>query len=146
MKSRLGRARVPFLAVGAVCVLAVGAGWAIAASTTSTATIHACANKTTGVLRLASECRKSERSVSWNTVGPRGPRGFEGTAGATGPAGPAGPTGPAGAAGTPGSTGPAGVSGYERVSVPSVPVPTGGADVSTGAFCPTGKQAISGSY
>jgi hypothetical protein len=53
MKSGLGRARVPLLAVGAVCVLAVGAGWGIAASTTSTSTIRACASKSTGVLRLA---------------------------------------------------------------------------------------------
>jgi hypothetical protein len=30
MKSVLSRARVPFLAVAAACVLAVGAGWAIA--------------------------------------------------------------------------------------------------------------------
>jgi hypothetical protein len=41
MKSVLGRARVPVLAVAAACVLAVGAGWAIAASITSTATIRA---------------------------------------------------------------------------------------------------------
>jgi hypothetical protein len=109
MKSGLGWARVPLLAVGAVCLLAVGAGWAIAASTTSTATIRACASKSTGVLRLARTCRKSERSVSWNTVGPRGPRG------ATGATGARGATGATGATGAKGDTGPAGDSALNPV-------------------------------
>jgi hypothetical protein len=74
----LARARVPFVAVAAACLLAAGGGWAIAASTTSNATLRACASKKTGVLRLASECKSSERRVSWNTVGPRGPRGLQG--------------------------------------------------------------------
>jgi hypothetical protein len=70
----------------------------------------------------------------------KGSRGPQGPAGPAGPSGPAGPTGPAGA------PGPAGVSGYQRVSVPGVAVPTGGADVSVLAECPAGKQAFSGSY
>jgi hypothetical protein len=84
MKSVLGRARAPVVGVAAACLLAIGAGWAIAASTTSTATIHACASKSTGVLRLARTCKTSERSVGWNTVGPRGPRGLRGIQGAKG--------------------------------------------------------------
>jgi hypothetical protein len=102
MKSRLGGARVPFLAVGAAFVLAVGAGWAIAASTTSSATIRACASKSTGALRLAASCKRSERRVSWNTVGPRGLRGLRGIQGATGATGAAGATGATGAKGDPG--------------------------------------------
>jgi hypothetical protein len=75
--------------------------------------------------------------------GSRGPEGPAGSAGATGPGGPAGSPG---AAGPPGTAGPAGVSGYQRVSIPSVAVPMGGADVSALAECPAGKQAISGSW
>jgi hypothetical protein len=29
-------------------------------------------------LRLAASCKRSERRVSWNTVGPRGRRGLQG--------------------------------------------------------------------
>jgi hypothetical protein len=73
-------------------------------------------------------------------TGSRGPRG---------PAGPAGATGAAGHAGAPGSAGapgPAGVSGYQRVSATGVSVPADGSDVTALAECPTGKQAISGSF
>src|ERR1051326_3498647 len=69
--------------------------------------------------------------------GQRGPRGLTGATGATGSTG---PTGPGGAAG------PAGVSGYQRVAATAVTVPTGGTDASALAECPTGKQAIAGSY
>jgi hypothetical protein len=89
-------------------LLAVGAGWAIAASTSSTATTRACASKSTGALRLAASCKRSERRVSWNTVGPRGPRGLRGIQGATGATGAAGATGATGATGAKGDAGPAG--------------------------------------
>lgn len=70
--------------------LALGGGaWAVAASTsTTTTTITACADKKTGELRLANKCKKSEKKLSWNQVGP---------VGAVGPAGPKGDPG------TPGS-------------------------------------------
>ena len=103
MKSGVGRARMPAIAVAAACLLAVGAGWAIAASTTSSATLRACASKSNGALRLAARCKSSERRVSWNTVGPQGPRGLQGIQGAkgdTGAAGAAGAAGPAGPART----------------------------------------------
>jgi Collagen triple helix repeat (20 copies) len=112
MKSVRGPARVPFLAVAAACLLAIGAGWAIAASTTSSATIRACASKSTGVLRLASRCKKSERRVSWNTVGPRGPQGTHGVRGRQGlqgRQGVQGPPGPPGSQGVQGPPGPAGL-------------------------------------
>ena len=115
MKSVLGRARAPVIAVAAACLLAVGAGWAIAASTTSTATIHACASKSTGVLRLARTCKRSERRVSWNTAGPRGPRGLRGIQGAKGDTGAKGATGATGATGAKGDTGPAGDSALNPV-------------------------------
>jgi hypothetical protein len=96
------RVRLPLLVGTAACLLAVGAGWAIAASTTSNATLRACASKKTGVLRLASRCRSSERRVTWNTVGPRGLRGLQGTQGATGATGASGATGAKGDTGPPG--------------------------------------------
>jgi hypothetical protein len=72
--------------------------------------------------------------------GQRGPRGLTGATGPAGATGSTGPTGPGGAAG------PAGVSGYQRVAATAVTVPTGGTDASALAECPTGKQAIAGSY
>lgn len=105
MKSVLSRARVPLLTVAAACLLAVGGGWAIAASTTSSATIRACANNSTGVLRLAASCKRGERPVSWNTVGPRGRRGLQGIQGAKGATGSTGSAGPAGAQGPKGNKG-----------------------------------------
>ena len=105
MKSVLNRARVPVFAVAAACLLAVGAGWAIAASTTSTATLRACANNSTGALRLAASCKRGERRVSWNTVGPRGRRGLQGIQGAKGDPGSTGSAGPAGAQGPKGDKG-----------------------------------------
>ena len=115
MKTMLVRARVPLLAVAAACLLALGAGWAIAASTTSTATIRACASKSTGVLRLARTCKRSEHRVNWNTVGPRGPRGLQGIQGAKGDTGAKGATGATGATGAKGDTGPAGDSALNPV-------------------------------
>jgi len=34
--------------------------------------ITACANKTTGALRISSKCSKSERLITWNQTGPAG--------------------------------------------------------------------------
>jgi Lamin Tail Domain/Collagen triple helix repeat (20 copies) len=74
-------------------------------------TIHACAAKRVGLLRLVQapgDCRRWERPVSWNVQGPKGdpgpagPAGPKGEAGARGPAGERGPAGPAGPKGDPG--------------------------------------------
>jgi hypothetical protein len=87
----------------AVFLAAGGAAWA-AAGTSST--IHACAKKHGGALRLATHCRRSESAVSWSKVGPAGRRG---------PAGPAGKTGAAGALGTSGARGATGATGPSDV-------------------------------
>ena len=79
----------PAVVVALAALLAALSGLAIPAGSSSPV-IRACANKKTGVLRLAKKCRRSERSVSWNQTGPKGPRGL------------AGPAGPAGATGAPG--------------------------------------------
>jgi hypothetical protein len=55
--------------------------------------IRACANKKTGALRLATKCRKSERSLSWNKEGLPGHQGLTGAVGVTGAAGAKGETG-----------------------------------------------------
>ena len=44
-----------------------------------------------GRRRDGSPCRRHERLVTWNIVGPRGPEGEQGPEGARGPQGPAGP-------------------------------------------------------
>jgi hypothetical protein len=67
------------LMVGVVALLAAGGGYAIASGSSNT--INACANNSTGVLRLSRHCRSTERAVSWNRVGPTGPRGLIGPPG-----------------------------------------------------------------
>lgn len=84
---------------------------------TATTTIHACQNKSTGVLRVAAKCKSDEKVLTWNVTGPRGYVGMQGfpgpsgAPGATGPQGEPGPTGPAGPSGAPGPSGPAGSPG-----------------------------------
>jgi hypothetical protein len=63
-------------------------------------TIHACANKTSGALRVARHCKRNERVLSWNAVGPQGPKGNPGSPGASGSTGASGTTGAPGAPGT----------------------------------------------
>src|SRR6266550_2734430 len=143
MKSGAGRARMPAIAVAAACLLAVGAGWAIAATTTSSATLRACASKSNGALRLAAKCKSSERRVSWNTVGPRGPRGLQGIQGAKGDTGTTGATGAAGAAGAAGQDGPPGpvVLIYRNSGVHSLP---SGQSTTQQVSCPQDTFAVGG--
>jgi hypothetical protein len=97
-------------------MLALPAGGAVAVVRTpheATAVIHVCARKD-GRLRLvarASDCRVSERAVSWNVRGPQGEPGPPGPAGPIGPAGPEGAPGSAGATGAPGPRGERGPQG-----------------------------------
>ena len=67
-----------------VIVLAVGGGYALAASKVKTITV--CADKQTGVLHLKThgKCKRGQTRVTWNQRGPQGPQGV---AGAQGPAG-----------------------------------------------------------
>jgi hypothetical protein len=86
----------------------------------SNGTLVGCYKSTGGSLRLvddASSCNPSEKSVTWNVVGPigpmgpQGPMGIQGPVGATGPQGAAGPQGDQGPVGDPGPEGPAGPQG-----------------------------------
>ncbi len=99
------QSRAAWLVLALVAVVAAGGGLAFAA-TTGVNTLHACANKKTGALRLASKCKKRERAVSWNI---QGQRGFPGLRGSQGPRGSTGPRGSQGAPGLPGTPGEPGV-------------------------------------
>lgn len=105
------------LALLAVGIVAAGVSAAGRAPEASSATISACRDNASGVLRAAKTCRSNERRLTWNTVGPRGaegpagPAGDNGRPGANGSTGPAGPAGPTGAPGPVGAIGPAGATG-----------------------------------
>lgn len=68
------------------------------ALSTNSSVLYTC-EKRNGTLRVttrSARCKKGEKKLSFNEVGPRGPAGAAGPSGATGPAGKEGPTGPAG--------------------------------------------------
>lgn len=109
---------LPLRTLALMLTLAVPAGGAVALKRSPhgvpTATIHACAGKQGGRLRLvgkAADCRRHERPVSWAVVGPRGIAGPPGPQGDPGPAGAPGEVGEAGPRGEPGAAGPAGAPG-----------------------------------
>ena len=76
----------PLTLVCAVGLLAVAVSAAFAAG--GGGSLHASANKHSGVLRLASACKRTEKAVSWNTTGPRGVQGPQGAQGPQGVSGP----------------------------------------------------------
>jgi hypothetical protein len=76
MRMRFG---VPLVA-GLLAIVATGGGYAIA-SGDSSGVLHACANRKSGVLRLARSCGRDERAITWNQVGPPGRRGAAGPVG-----------------------------------------------------------------
>ena len=84
-----------------VVITAVSVGAVSFVNAAGDATLKACANKTTGVMRYISKgsCRKTETSLSWNEMGPTGAAGAKGDTGA------AGAKGDTGAAGAKGDTG-----------------------------------------
>jgi hypothetical protein len=85
-----------------VVITAVSVGTVSFVNASSDATIKACANKKTGVMRYISKgkCKKTEKALSWNQMGPQGLPGSSGAAGAKGDVGAAGAKGDVGAAGT----------------------------------------------
>jgi type VI secretion system Hcp family effector len=106
-------------------VAAVGAGGAIAVAAGGPGdTIDACYRTKgggKGTLRIADSCRKGERAISWNRVGPRGPAGAPGPAGAKGDTGATGPAGAPGAAGPQGAKGDTGATGSQGPAGPTGP-------------------------
>jgi hypothetical protein len=92
-------------------------------------TIEGCYGKLGGVLRVIDtaknqKCSAVEVPISWNQTGPPGPQGDPGTNGTNG----------------------SGLSGLERVYGDSATLNQTNGDVSSVAFCPAGKKAISGGY
>ena len=71
-------------ALGLVAGVVAGGSAAVAASSGGGAVIRACYSKRTGALRVASKCRRGERSISWNQVGRRGATGARGRSGVNG--------------------------------------------------------------
>jgi len=74
MKLTIGKRAVSLgLCSGLAAMACAIGGVAIAAPSSSSSTIHACANNRTGVLSLANHCRAGSHAVTWNKTGPAGP-------------------------------------------------------------------------
>jgi hypothetical protein len=93
------RQAASWLALATAIAVSVGSGWAVAATTTSNGAIQACAAKKGGALRLARNCKKKERPVSWSEQGPTGEQGSAGAQGIQGVPGSPGAKGDTGAQG-----------------------------------------------
>jgi Lamin Tail Domain/Collagen triple helix repeat (20 copies) len=121
---RLPRRRVLLAALPLVLVTGVALAAQPGAQQASSAVIHACVIKKTGLVRIVSasaRCRRGESPMAWNAQGARGAAGAAGAAGPQGPAGPAGAAGPKGDAGAQGAAGPAGPQGPAGPAGPSLP-------------------------
>jgi hypothetical protein len=111
------RISVPLLVGVLIGATLGGVGGVIAA--TDTSSINACANKTTGVLRLLSKgkCTAKEDKVTWSQAGPAGPAGPAGAAGAKGADGAKGDKGNTGVPGEAGATGATGATFQNATAV-----------------------------
>ena len=63
---------------GLVATFIALGGTAFAVSSGGGSSIHACVNRATGAVRIASHCHHNERAMTWASVGPRGPAGLAG--------------------------------------------------------------------
>jgi hypothetical protein len=93
------------VAVVALLALAVASVSALAAAGDGS-TISSCVKKKGGsirIVRASTRCRRNERKLAWNTIGPAGPRGLRGFTGGRGATGATGSAGAAGAAGVNGA-------------------------------------------
>jgi len=141
-KEKHGRFRHParsvWIVTAALAALAVAGGAAYVTIPDGGGVINGCYNRQSGALRVidtaSAGCRAAEIAISWSQSGPQG---------LTGPQGPTGPQGVKGPQGDVGPLGPSGpVSGYEIVEASSEFGP--GLTKSATAFCPIGKEPISG--
>lgn len=99
--------------------ISIGAGTIAVAHGGDTTRIHACVNKTSGVVRLVGPtqaCASNENAVDWAIQGPVGPMGPQGIQGIQGIQGLTGTTGATGATGMTGATGATGVTGAAGMS------------------------------
>jgi hypothetical protein len=87
------------IAFAALFVAVGGGAYAVGATSGGSSTIHACAAKKNGALRMIAagkKCTSKERAVRWGVSGPAGTPGAQGAAGTQGGTGPQGNTGPPG--------------------------------------------------
>src|SRR5436189_1760834 len=120
---RLPRRRVLLAALPLVLVTGVALAAQPGGRQPSSAVIHACVKKKTGLVRIvaaSAACRRGEPPVAWNAQGARGTNGAAGAAGPQGPAGPAGAVGLKGDSGAQGAAGPQGPAGPAGPSLPSL--------------------------
>ena len=124
------------LTIGIVVTTIISGSLAFAAvqTSSSTAVLSACVDKSTGAMRMSNSCTSNETAVSWNIAGPtgatgaKGDRGEKGLTGSTGGTGRAGNTGATGAKGERGEKGLTGATGATGKPGPTGPRgPSGGA-------------------
>jgi hypothetical protein len=79
-----GRGTIGFVAGAVVATILTATAVAVASDGRGGGTLHACAAKHGGALRIATKCTASERAVTWSVTGPKGAKGPRGKAGADG--------------------------------------------------------------
>ncbi|MCD9022618.1 hypothetical protein [Cohnella silvisoli] len=113
--------------------------------------INACAN-TNGDLRIVASsksCKKTEKWISWNVIGPKGDTGLTGATGprgAKGDTGATGTTGPQGVKGDTGATGATGSQGAKGDTGATGPQGLQGPKGDTGTAGPPGTEIISSAF
>jgi len=134
-----------FAVIGLVLIVVISvAGLASAAIPDSNTNVYTACMSDSGSIRLINyengkRCKATEKTRTWNKVGPQGLKGD------TGDQGLKGDTGDQGLKGDTGDQGPAGVSGYEVLTedfVMTLQVESGTSTVD----CPVGKVPTGGGY
>jgi hypothetical protein len=156
--TKLLHSRVAAVVAGALVLVGLGYGAAVATSAGQPSAVGVCVTTKNVVVSASrrSTCPSGSHKISVGVKGPRGevgatgPAGPSGAAGATGDPGATGAAGPAGPAGPTGSTGPAGATGETGTTGATGPVgpvgPTGetGAKGEKGDTGPEGPQGVPG--
>jgi hypothetical protein len=135
------RKHLTYTNLAATLVLVLAAGGAAWAATSSGKQIRACYKSHGGALRIAGRCKRGERALRWNQIGPPGVAGAKGVKGPTGKTGPQGLPGTAGPSDVFGGGRATGPLGTEYASFGALSVPTGSYLIEAKAsFIPEGKE------
>ncbi|MDX6205776.1 MAG: hypothetical protein QOF39_1833 [Frankiales bacterium] len=140
----MAKGRSALVLAVSVTVAATGAGSVAVAATSAGKQVTMCALKTTGAVRLATKCHKTERAVRLGQIGPRG------LVGAAGPQGSPGAPGPQGTPGTQGAVGPTGAPGpsdtysyvYQQYAPTEAPPAMDGTVTTTPLSLPAGSYVL----
>lgn len=153
LQSKFKKIRL-FIILGlALFLLATSATWVFAQAISSDGAIYACVNPNDGTIRIVSgptSCKRTERLLSWNIMGPKGDKGDPGPAGPAGKDGAAGPQGEQGLQGLqgeqgiPGPVGPRGEVGPAGSQGPQGEVGLAGPQGPQGEVGPAGPQGPQG--